>query len=58
MKSKKKLATLTVFENEVYSNEWEQYMNNVRKNTKRADAYAWRQTVKASPRLAGYWGAK
>lgn len=57
-KANMKIATLNKFEAEVYSNSFEYYMNNVRQSNVRADKYAWRETVKASPRLAKFSGAK
>lgn len=53
-----KIATLNKNESEVYSNSFEFYINNVRQSNVRADKYAWRETVKASPRLAKFDGAK
>jgi hypothetical protein len=57
-KADMKIATLNKFEDETYSSSWEYYMNNVRSDALRADKYAWRETVKASPRLAKFDGAK
>ncbi len=54
----KKLATLTRFESETYSNAFEWYQNNVRRSNVRADNYAWRMAVLASARLAKFSGAK
>jgi hypothetical protein len=50
-------ATLTKSEDAVYSNSFEFYLNNVRHSNERADKHAWRETVKASPRLAKFDGA-
>jgi hypothetical protein len=57
-KANMKIATLNKTESAVYSNSFEWYCNNVRNSSERADKYAWRETVKASPRLAKYDGAK
>lgn len=55
---KPKLATLTKAEAVEYASGFEFYMNNVRKDTKRADGYAWRAIVRTFPRLAAYKGAR
>lgn len=52
-----KIATLNKLESAIYSNSFELYINNVRHSNERADKYAWRETVKASPRLAKFDGA-
>jgi len=57
-KANMKKATLNKFEDAVYCNSFEWYCNNVRNSSERADKYAWRETVKASPRLAKFDGAK
>lgn len=53
---KKPMAKLTKREADIYSNEFAHYLNNVRNDSERADRHAWRETVKASPRLAKYAG--
>jgi hypothetical protein len=58
MSKETKLATLTKSESAVYSNEFAHYMNNTRQDTARADRYAWRETVKSSPRLAKFQGGR
>ena len=56
-KANMKIATLNKLESAIYSNSFELYINNVRHSNERADKYAWRETVKASPRLAKFDGA-
>jgi hypothetical protein len=56
-KANMKIVNLNKFESAIYSNSFEYYINNVRHSNKRADKYAWRETVKTSPRLAKFDGA-
>ncbi len=56
MKNKKKLAKLTRKEDDCYGHAFEFYFNNVRNSNQRADRYAWKETVKAFPRLAKFDG--
>jgi hypothetical protein len=53
-----KIVTLNKNESNAYSKSFEYYINNVRKSNVRADKHAWRETVKVSPRLAKFDGAK
>lgn len=57
-KAHKVLARLNKRENAVWTDAWEWYMNNVRRDATRADRHAWRELCKAFPRLAKYEGAK
>jgi hypothetical protein len=53
-----KITRLNKNEDAVYCSAFEWYCNNVRNSSERADKYAWRETVKASPRLEKFAGAK
>lgn len=57
-KTTKRLARLTRAEDATYSGAFEHYMNNIRRDTKRADRFAWSKCVAEFPRLAKYEGAK
>jgi hypothetical protein len=54
----KRLARLNRDEARTYSDAFELYLNNVRRDSGRADRYAWRQCVASYPRLAAFEGAK
>ncbi len=52
-----KLATLTEQENKYWICYFETYMNEIRRDAKRADAYAWKLICREFPRLKDFEGA-
>lgn len=55
---KKNLATLNADQERAYGLHFSYYLNNVRKDNKRADAYAWKKLCEDWMELKQYRGAK